>query len=146
MSRRDFFPQSRDTFNYIEQIVRMFKPSTRHNIVPGAGPSGYSEVKLNGKGSANGQSSGRYQYRLNLWVPSLLRGFITKSIVLVLLSSKKFLKLEKKAMGRRSQTWSVWWSWRQLHPAPSSRHYPRRIRNIRNKSLKNSIIHRIPPT
>jgi hypothetical protein len=48
----------------------MFKPSTRHNIVPGAGPSGYSEVKLNGKGVGNGnvQPAGRYQYRLNLWV------------------------------------------------------------------------------
>jgi len=45
--------------------VKMFKPSTKHNIQ--AGPSGYAEVKLNGKvGNGNGQVSARYPYRLNL--------------------------------------------------------------------------------
>jgi len=64
MSRRDFFHPlfiiSSDT------TVKMFKPSTKHNIQ--AGPSsGYAEVKLNGKpGNGNGQVSGRYPYRLNL--------------------------------------------------------------------------------
>jgi hypothetical protein len=62
MSRRDFFHPP-----LLFRLTRMFKPSTKHNIQ--AGPSGYAEVKMNGKagsGNGNGQVSGRYPYRLNL--------------------------------------------------------------------------------
>jgi hypothetical protein len=65
------FTIRRDFLSSIPFIpVTMFKPSTRHNIQPGhghgAGPSSYSEVRLNKRQSTAGQPSGRYQYRLNL--------------------------------------------------------------------------------